>query len=153
MFEITKNTITEIFNGYIVIRIVINFHNFWIAKIFPSRFPGIFANIFQRKIIPVYSISYPNPLFLQLVSHHSKPLSFRPRWLPRVKYYQTEYGRIIFAMRHVVKYLWSILNTYIVYIYYICILYIYSIHILYMYTIYIYSIHIYWIQRYFRDPK
>lgn len=27
---------------------------FSIAKIFPSRFPGIFTNVFQRKIIPVY---------------------------------------------------------------------------------------------------
>ena len=27
---------------------------FSITKIFPLKFPGIFANIFQRKIIPVY---------------------------------------------------------------------------------------------------
>ena len=27
-----------------------------VAKIFPSKFPAIFTNIFQRKIIPVYSI-------------------------------------------------------------------------------------------------
>lgn len=38
---------------------MINFHkNFSIAKIFPSKFTGIFANIVQRKIMLVYSIMY-----------------------------------------------------------------------------------------------
>ena len=51
MSEIAKN-----FDGCIVIIVMMNFHkNFAIAKIFPSRFPGIFTNIFQCKIIPVYS--------------------------------------------------------------------------------------------------
>ena len=51
MFEITKN-----FNGDIAIIVMMNFrNNLSIAKIFPSKFPGILANIFQRKIIPVYS--------------------------------------------------------------------------------------------------
>ena len=57
MLEIAKNLIAKKFNGYIVIIVVMNFHkNFSIANIFPSWFPGIFANIFQCKIIPVYSI-------------------------------------------------------------------------------------------------
>ena len=56
MFEIVKNTITKNVDGYTVIVVVINFwQNLSIAKIFPSRFPGIFANTVQRKIIPVYS--------------------------------------------------------------------------------------------------
>ena len=58
MLEIVKNTIAKNFNGYIVLIVVMNFRkNFSIAKIFPSRFPGIFANILKRKIIPVYSSS------------------------------------------------------------------------------------------------
>ena len=57
MFKIAKNLIAKNFNGYIVFTVVMNFRkNFSIAKIFPSRSPGIFANIFKRKIIPVYSI-------------------------------------------------------------------------------------------------
>ena len=52
MLKIAKN-----FNGYIVFIVVMNFReHFSIAKIFPSRFPGIFANIFQHKIIPIYSM-------------------------------------------------------------------------------------------------
>ena len=52
-----KNTIAKNLNGYIVFIVVMDFRkNFSIAKIFPSKFPGIFANIFKRKIIPVYSI-------------------------------------------------------------------------------------------------
>ena len=57
MFEIAKNMNEKNFNRCIVIIVVMNFHkNFSITKIFPSRSPGIFANIFQCKIIPVYSI-------------------------------------------------------------------------------------------------
>ena len=56
IFEIAKKTYRKKFNGYIVFIVVINFcKNFSIAKIFPSRFPGIFTNTFQCKIIPVYS--------------------------------------------------------------------------------------------------
>ena len=56
MFEIAKSTIAKNFNGYIVFIVVMNFRkNFSIAKIFSSRFLGIFANIFKCKIIPVYS--------------------------------------------------------------------------------------------------
>ena len=59
MFKITKNTIAKNPKGYIVFIVVMNFHkNFSITKIFPSRFPGIFANIFKHKIIPVYCISW-----------------------------------------------------------------------------------------------
>ena len=44
------------FSGCMVIIVQMNFlKNFSIAKIFPSKFPGIFTNIFQRKIIPAYS--------------------------------------------------------------------------------------------------
>ena len=51
-----NNTIAKNFNGYIVFIVVTNFRkDFSIAKNFPSRFPDIFANIFKRKIIPVYS--------------------------------------------------------------------------------------------------
>ena len=57
VFEIAKNTIAKNFNGYIVFIVVTNFRkDFSIAKNFPSRFPDIFANIFKRKIIPVYNI-------------------------------------------------------------------------------------------------
>ena len=57
MFKIAKNTIEKNFNGCTVSIVMINFRkNFSIAKNFLSRFPGIFANIFQHKIIPVYSI-------------------------------------------------------------------------------------------------
>ena len=41
-----------------------------IAKIFPSKFPVIFANIFQHKIIPVYS-----------TQHHSRGMGQAPWWL------------------------------------------------------------------------
>ena len=59
MFEIAKNAIAKSFNGYVVIVVVTNFRkNFSIAKIFRSRFPGIFANIFKLKIIPAYSIPF-----------------------------------------------------------------------------------------------
>mgnify|MGYP001795051126 CR=1 len=55
MFEIEKNTIAKNFKGFIVIIVMKNFcKNFLISKIFPLRFPGIFANVFQCKIIPVY---------------------------------------------------------------------------------------------------
>ena len=54
MFKIAKNIIAKNVGGYIVIIVVIN-----VGKNFPSKFPGIFANIFQRKIIPVYSMIYP----------------------------------------------------------------------------------------------
>ena len=38
-FEIAKNTMAKNFNGYIVIKVVMNFRkNFSIAKVFPSRF-------------------------------------------------------------------------------------------------------------------
>ena len=45
---------------------VMNFHKiFSIAKGFPSRFPAIFANIFERMIIPDYGIwQIPSPLSL-----------------------------------------------------------------------------------------
>ena len=46
MFKIAINTIAKQFNGYIVIIVEINF-------------PGIFANIFQRKIIPGNSMCAP----------------------------------------------------------------------------------------------
>ena len=56
VFEITKNMIGMNLNGYIVIIAVINFcKNFSIAKTFPLKFPTIFKNSFQRKIIPLYS--------------------------------------------------------------------------------------------------
>ena len=59
MVEIAKNMIAKNFNGYIVFIVGMNFRkHFSTAKIFPSRFPGIFANIFntfKHKIIPVYS--------------------------------------------------------------------------------------------------
>ena len=59
MFEIARNVIAKNFNRYAVIIVMMNFlRNFSISKTFPSRFPGIFANSFQRKIIPVYSTSY-----------------------------------------------------------------------------------------------
>ena len=52
MFEIAKN-----FNGSVVIIVVIKFCKYFsIADIFPSRFSGMFTNIFKCKIIPVYSI-------------------------------------------------------------------------------------------------
>ena len=48
--------IAKNFSGYMVIIVVMNFRRkISIAKIFPSKFPVICANIFQRKIIPVYS--------------------------------------------------------------------------------------------------
>ena len=51
-----KNMIAKNFNSYIVIMVVINVRmNFLIAIVFPSKFPAIFANIFQHKIILVYS--------------------------------------------------------------------------------------------------
>ena len=51
MFDIAK-----VFSGYIVIIVVMNFRQrFSIANTFSSRFPGIFTNIFQCKIIPVYN--------------------------------------------------------------------------------------------------
>lgn len=57
MFKTAKNTIAKNFTGYIVIIIVMNFpKKFSIANIFPSRFSGVFANMFQHKIIRVYSI-------------------------------------------------------------------------------------------------
>ena len=47
MLEITKSSIAKNFNGYIMFIVVVNFRkNLLIPKIFPSRFPGIFANIF-----------------------------------------------------------------------------------------------------------
>ena len=52
MFEIAKNMIAKNFNGYIIIIVVMNIDkDFSIAKFFSSRFRGIFANIFQCKII------------------------------------------------------------------------------------------------------
>ena len=58
MFEIAKHKIEKNPNGYnIVIIVVINFHkDFSVVKIFPSKVPRICSNIFQRKIIAVYSI-------------------------------------------------------------------------------------------------
>ena len=54
MFEIARDMIVKNFNGYIVIIAVMNFHQkISIVKICPSNFPGIFANIFQHKIILV----------------------------------------------------------------------------------------------------
>ena len=56
MFKIAKSTIAENFDRYIVVILIMNFHKkISTAKVFPSNFPGIFANIFQHKIIPVYS--------------------------------------------------------------------------------------------------
>ena len=56
MFKIAKNTIATNFNVCIVFIAVMNFRKkFFNCKNFLSRFPGIFANIFKRKIIPVYS--------------------------------------------------------------------------------------------------
>ena len=46
-----NNTIAKNFNDYIVFIVVMNFR-----KNFSSRFPGISANTFKRKIVPVYSI-------------------------------------------------------------------------------------------------
>ena len=51
-----KNTIANNFDSYIAFIVVVNFRkHFSITNIFPSRFPGIFANIFQHKIILIYS--------------------------------------------------------------------------------------------------
>ena len=55
MFKIAKILSAKNFNGYIVIIVVMKIS---IAKIFPSKLSAIFANIFQRKIIPVYSKGY-----------------------------------------------------------------------------------------------
>ena len=49
------------FNCYVVISVAIISHKkLNILKHFPSKFPGIFANLFQRKIIPVYSMHSAN---------------------------------------------------------------------------------------------
>mgnify|MGYP001792611374 FL=1 len=48
--------IAKNFNDYVVIIVVMNFlKKFSIVKIFPSKFPTIFANLFQHKVIQVYS--------------------------------------------------------------------------------------------------
>lgn len=50
-----KNIIVKKLSGYIVIVVVMNFHqNVSIAKIFSVKFPGIFTNTFEHKQIPVY---------------------------------------------------------------------------------------------------
>ena len=57
MLESAKNMIAKTFDGYIVIIVMMNFRKYFsIMKIFPSRFPEIFVNSSQRKIILVYSI-------------------------------------------------------------------------------------------------
>ena len=53
MLEIAKKDDCKTIQCYIAVKTLRK--NFSIAKIFPSKFLGIFANIFQRKIIPVYS--------------------------------------------------------------------------------------------------
>ena len=69
MFEIAKSTIKKMFNACIVIIVVMNFHkNVSIVKFFPSKFPGILANIFRRKIISVYNMYQKHLLLFCFIS-------------------------------------------------------------------------------------
>ena len=49
-----------------------------ITKIFPSRFPGIFATIFQLKIIPVYSNNFISVLSM-LNTYNTNHANYRMR--------------------------------------------------------------------------
>ena len=71
MLKVARITKAKNFNGYRVIIVMTKFcKNCSIAKLFPSRFPGISTNIFQHKIIPVYSLHWQYTASVQLKAAH-----------------------------------------------------------------------------------
>ena len=55
MFNVTKYAIAKGFDGCIVIIVMMKFPQKFFNRKHTLKFPGVFANIFQYKIISVYS--------------------------------------------------------------------------------------------------